>query len=202
MRCGRSVSDPPHDPVAVDAAGEVAELLVEFVDGPESMRRSKAGVGMWDALGGRRLEDQGDATETFILCLQIFDTRPALLCEAPNVLGKLLPRLELPATRFTYQLHAGEQVRCAGRQRATAVAATANKAVPRVGEWKHICQSVTRLELANVACAAQRTAPEVWSVGKGWARPWGCRDATQTRIEFKIETVERDCAVRSSIGFE
>jgi hypothetical protein len=40
VRCGRSVADPPDDPVVLEAAGEVAELLVEFVEDPESMRRA------------------------------------------------------------------------------------------------------------------------------------------------------------------
>ena len=38
MRCGRSVADPPDDPVVVEAAGEVAEgpaKLLDGVEGPE-----------------------------------------------------------------------------------------------------------------------------------------------------------------------
>ena len=35
-RCGRSVADPPDDPVVVEAAGDVAEWRVEFLDGAES----------------------------------------------------------------------------------------------------------------------------------------------------------------------
>ena len=35
MRCGRSVADPPDDPVVVEAAGEVPERLVELLDGAE-----------------------------------------------------------------------------------------------------------------------------------------------------------------------
>ena len=35
MRCGRSVADPPDDPVVVEAAGEVAEGPVRFLDGVE-----------------------------------------------------------------------------------------------------------------------------------------------------------------------
>ena len=38
MRCGRSVADPPDDPVVVEAAGEVAEHLVELLDGAESVQ--------------------------------------------------------------------------------------------------------------------------------------------------------------------
>jgi len=38
VRCGRSVADPPDDPVVVEAAGEVAERLVELVDGAESVQ--------------------------------------------------------------------------------------------------------------------------------------------------------------------
>jgi hypothetical protein len=38
MRCRRSVADPPDDPVVVEAAGEVAERLVELLDGPESVQ--------------------------------------------------------------------------------------------------------------------------------------------------------------------
>ena len=38
MRCGSSVADPPDDPVAVEAAGEVAEGLAELRDGPESVQ--------------------------------------------------------------------------------------------------------------------------------------------------------------------
>jgi hypothetical protein len=37
VRCGRSVADLPDDPVVVEAAGEVAERLVELLDGPESV---------------------------------------------------------------------------------------------------------------------------------------------------------------------
>jgi len=37
VSCGRSVADPPDDPVVVEAAGEVAERLVELLDGPESV---------------------------------------------------------------------------------------------------------------------------------------------------------------------
>ncbi len=35
MRCGRSVAGPPDDPVVVEAAGEVAEGPVKFLDGVE-----------------------------------------------------------------------------------------------------------------------------------------------------------------------
>ncbi len=38
MRCGRSVADPPDDPVVVEAAGEVAERLVELLDPAESLQ--------------------------------------------------------------------------------------------------------------------------------------------------------------------
>ena len=38
MRCGRSVADPPDDPVVVEAFRKVAERLVEFLDGPESVQ--------------------------------------------------------------------------------------------------------------------------------------------------------------------
>ncbi len=38
MRCGRSVVDPPDDPVVVEAPGEVAERLVELPDGTESVQ--------------------------------------------------------------------------------------------------------------------------------------------------------------------
>ncbi len=38
MRCGRAVADPPDDPVVVEAAGEVAEHLVELLDAPESVQ--------------------------------------------------------------------------------------------------------------------------------------------------------------------
>ncbi len=38
MRCGRSVADPPDDPVAVEVLGEVAERLVEFLDRAESLQ--------------------------------------------------------------------------------------------------------------------------------------------------------------------
>jgi hypothetical protein len=38
VRFGRSVADPPDDPVVVEAAGEVAERLAEFLDGPESVQ--------------------------------------------------------------------------------------------------------------------------------------------------------------------
>jgi hypothetical protein len=38
VRCGRSVADPPDDPVVVEAAGEVAERLVELPDGAESVQ--------------------------------------------------------------------------------------------------------------------------------------------------------------------
>jgi hypothetical protein len=35
VRCGRSAADPPDDPVVVEAAGEVAEGPVKFLDGVE-----------------------------------------------------------------------------------------------------------------------------------------------------------------------
>jgi hypothetical protein len=38
VRCGRSVADPPDDRVAVEAAGEVAERLIELLDGAESVQ--------------------------------------------------------------------------------------------------------------------------------------------------------------------
>ena len=38
MRCGRSVADPPDDPVVVEAAGEVAQRLAELLDGAESVQ--------------------------------------------------------------------------------------------------------------------------------------------------------------------
>jgi hypothetical protein len=38
VRCGRSVADPPDDPVVVEAAGEVAERLSELLDGRESLQ--------------------------------------------------------------------------------------------------------------------------------------------------------------------
>ena len=38
MRCGRSVDDLPDDPVVVEAAGEVAERLVELPDRAESLQ--------------------------------------------------------------------------------------------------------------------------------------------------------------------
>ena len=38
MRCGRSVADLPDDPVVVEAAGKVAERLVELLDGSESVQ--------------------------------------------------------------------------------------------------------------------------------------------------------------------
>ena len=38
MRCGRSVADPLDDPAAVEAAGEVAERLIELLDGAESVQ--------------------------------------------------------------------------------------------------------------------------------------------------------------------
>jgi hypothetical protein len=38
VRCGRSIADPPDDPVVVEAAGEVAERLVELLDGAESVQ--------------------------------------------------------------------------------------------------------------------------------------------------------------------
>ena len=40
MRSGRSVADLPDDPVVVEAAGEVAERLVELLDGAESVQPS------------------------------------------------------------------------------------------------------------------------------------------------------------------
>ena len=41
MRCGRSVADPPDDPVVVEAFREVAERLVGLLDGPESVQPEK-----------------------------------------------------------------------------------------------------------------------------------------------------------------
>lgn len=38
MRCGRSVADPPDDPVVVEAAGEVAERRVELPNRAESLQ--------------------------------------------------------------------------------------------------------------------------------------------------------------------
>ena len=38
MRCGRSVADPPDDPVVVEAMGKAAERLVELVDSPEAVQ--------------------------------------------------------------------------------------------------------------------------------------------------------------------
>jgi hypothetical protein len=38
VRCGRSIADPPDDPVVVEAVREFAERLVEFLDGPESVQ--------------------------------------------------------------------------------------------------------------------------------------------------------------------
>jgi len=38
VRCGRSVADPPDDPVVVETAGEVAERLLELLDGAESVQ--------------------------------------------------------------------------------------------------------------------------------------------------------------------
>ena len=38
MRCGRSVADPPDDPVVVEAVGEVAQGAVELGDGAESAK--------------------------------------------------------------------------------------------------------------------------------------------------------------------
>ena len=38
MRCGRSAAGLPDDPVVVEAAGEVAEVLVEFLDGSKSVQ--------------------------------------------------------------------------------------------------------------------------------------------------------------------
>jgi hypothetical protein len=38
VRCGRSVADPPDDPVVVEAAGEFAERLVALLHGRESMQ--------------------------------------------------------------------------------------------------------------------------------------------------------------------
>jgi len=38
VRCGRSVADPPDDPVVVEAMSEVAERLVEPLDGAESVQ--------------------------------------------------------------------------------------------------------------------------------------------------------------------
>ena len=41
MRCGRSVADPPDDPVVVEAPGEVAERMVELLDRAESLQREQ-----------------------------------------------------------------------------------------------------------------------------------------------------------------
>ena len=38
MRCGRSVADPPDDPMVVEATGKAEERLVELLDGPESVQ--------------------------------------------------------------------------------------------------------------------------------------------------------------------
>ena len=38
MRCGRSVADPPDDPVVVEASREVAERVVELLDRAEAVQ--------------------------------------------------------------------------------------------------------------------------------------------------------------------
>jgi len=38
MHCGRSVADPPDDPVVVEAVGEVSERLVALCDCPEPVQ--------------------------------------------------------------------------------------------------------------------------------------------------------------------
>ncbi|MBM4223475.1 MAG: hypothetical protein FJ167_01500 [Gammaproteobacteria bacterium] len=38
MRCGRSLADPPDDPVVVEAVGEVAERLAALLEGAESVQ--------------------------------------------------------------------------------------------------------------------------------------------------------------------
>ena len=59
MCCGRSVADPPNDPAVVDAAGGVAERLIEFLDRAESLQPEQLFLQGADespsleALGGR-----------------------------------------------------------------------------------------------------------------------------------------------------
>ncbi len=53
MRCGRSVADPPDDPVVVEAAGEVAERLVELLDRAESLQPEQL---LLQGVGESRLE--------------------------------------------------------------------------------------------------------------------------------------------------
>ena len=55
MRCGRSVPDPPDDPVAFEAVGEVAKRLIERLDGAESVRREQL---LLDAAVHRAIETQ------------------------------------------------------------------------------------------------------------------------------------------------
>ena len=65
MRCGRSVTDPPDDPVVVEAAGEVAERLLELLGGPESAQPEQLLLQgpdeSLDASVALRLADEGRA---------------------------------------------------------------------------------------------------------------------------------------------
>ena len=65
MRCGRSVADPPDDPVVVEAAGEVAERLLELLGGPESAQPEQLLLQgpdeSLDASVALRLADEGRA---------------------------------------------------------------------------------------------------------------------------------------------